>query len=455
MKKLILIFFLIIQTNYVWSQIISYELAESWSKEDVSSIYTQYGIPESAGAINYPVDGYKILYFTPDYNGDLVICSGAIFLPSGIGCSPPILSWQHGTESNNEGAPSNVGNSYNDLMGVVGAANGYIVTMSDFIGLGEGEGVHNYVHADTQASSIIDLIIYGKDFATDMLGITPNEQLFLFGYSQGGHATMAAVKEIETNYTDQLTITASCPMAGPYSMSGAQRLMLESGEPYPNPGYLPYVLFAYDKIYNLYDNISDVLKSPYSDSLYEMYDGSYDMWEINYEMWSIGQEIFGISPTNFTPIQIFEDEYYQEYLKNDNHPFKVALADNDVYDFIPQSSMLLLHCNGDDNVAYENSEIAYNYFIKNGAQDVQLEDLGSFTHTECANIAILGAKIWIDTMAELCEPTNIEETIKTTKKIICYMDFLGRHLDTHQHKASQNTITIYSDGSFDKNFKIE
>ena len=50
---------------------------------------------------------------------------------------------------------------------------------------------------------------------------------------------MAAVKEIEENYTDQLTVTGSCPMAGPYSMSNAQRLMLESGQPYPNPGYLP------------------------------------------------------------------------------------------------------------------------------------------------------------------------------------------------------------------------
>ena len=114
--------------------------------------------------------------------------------------------------------------------------------MSDFIGLGEGEGFHNYVHAATEASSTIDLIIYGKEFATEQLGIEPNNQLFLIGYSQGGHATMATVKEIEENYSDQLSVSGSCPMAGPYSMSQAQRLMLEEGEPYPNPGYLPYVL---------------------------------------------------------------------------------------------------------------------------------------------------------------------------------------------------------------------
>ena len=39
--------------------------------------------------------------------------------------------------------------------------------MSDFIGLGDGTGFHNYVHAESEASSTIDLILYGKPFAYD------------------------------------------------------------------------------------------------------------------------------------------------------------------------------------------------------------------------------------------------------------------------------------------------
>jgi hypothetical protein len=263
------------------SQIIYYELIKNWNQDEVENLYNQYGIPSSTGEINYSVDGYKILYFTPDFNGELVICSGAIFLPVEIGCSPPILSWQHGTESDDSGAPSNIGFTSNDLTGVIAASHGYIVTMSDFIGLGEGEGFHNYVHAETEASATIDLIIYGKEFATEMLGIQPSEQLFLFGYSQGGHATMAAVKEIEANYSDQLQVTASAPMAGPYDMSESQRLMLEAGNPYPSPGYLPYLLFAYNKIYNLYEDINDVLIPPYNNFLYNMYNGTYGMLTIN------------------------------------------------------------------------------------------------------------------------------------------------------------------------------
>ena len=68
------------------------------------------------------------------------------------------------------------------------------------------------------------------------------------GYSQGGHATMATVKELEINFINELTVTASAPMAGPYSMSEAQAEMLNTV--YPNPGYFPYIIFAYQNVYN-------------------------------------------------------------------------------------------------------------------------------------------------------------------------------------------------------------
>ena len=177
MKKIsVFLIFLVFGLN-LKSQIISFELEETWTILDVNQTYTNYGIPSIAGEINYEVNGYKVTYWTPDYDGSLVICSGAIFLPVGINCSAPILSWQHGTATHNDDIPSNL-QSANNILGIIAASHGYIVMMSDYIGLGEGEGIHNYVHADTEASSIIDLIIYGKEFAIDM-NIQPNNQLFL------------------------------------------------------------------------------------------------------------------------------------------------------------------------------------------------------------------------------------------------------------------------------------
>ncbi len=424
-----------------FSQIISYELVKSWTISEVEQMYNTNSLPSNVGNINFEVDGYKILYFTPNHNGDLVLCSGAIYLPKGTTCPSPVLSWQHGTSANDTWAPSNI-YSDNNVIGVVAASHGYIVTMSDFIGLGDGVGFHNYVHADTEASSTIDLILLGKEFAYDK-GVMPSAQLFLIGYSQGGHATMAAVREIEQNYNTQLQVTASVPMAGPYSMSGAMRDLMESGMPYPNPGYLPYVLFSYQNIYNLFDDITEVLLPPYNQYLFGMYSGSFSMYEINQTL-----------PEN--PIEIFQDEYYEDFLTDPNHPFNLALIDNDVYNFIPQSPMKLLHCNGDDNIPYENSEIAYNFFVEAGANDVYLEDGGDFGHVACAQLAIIGSKLWIDSMSEICEPESVDIldfNPPKDRELIGIVDLLGREQRNIQIN-NQVLIYFYDDGTYEKRCPI-
>jgi hypothetical protein len=420
------------------AQIISYDLVESWTLEEVQDIYDSGNLPQNTGQINFEVDGYKILYFTPNHNGDLVLCSGAIYLPKGASCPSPVLSWQHGTAVKDSAAPSNM-KSNNKRIGVVAASHGYIVTMSDFIGLGEGIGFHNYVHAESEASSIIDLIIFGKEFAYDK-GVMPNDQLFLMGYSQGGHATMAAVKKIEESDSLNIQVTGSVPMAGPYSMSEAQTDMLNLGLEYPNPGYLPYVLFGYHNIYNLFSNINDVLIEPYSQYLFSMYSGEYNMTEINETL-----------PEN--PIEIFQTQYYEDFLNNENHPFRVALLENDVYNFIPASPMRLLHCSGDDNVTYENSIMAYEYFINGGATDVELWDGGSFDHTTCAFFAIISAKIWIDTLSEICEPYNNStlDLNKNNEILISVTDLLGKN----PNKNEGFQLHIYDDGSVEKKYVVK
>ena len=75
---------------------------------------------------------------------------------------------------------------------------------------------------------------------------------------------------------------------------------------------------------------------------------------------------------------------------------KNKMLDNDLIDFSPQSPMMILHCNGDDNVPYENAIMAYDSFIELGSEDVFLLDGGNFNHSECALFSIISAKMWFD-----------------------------------------------------------
>ena len=435
-----------------YGQIITYELVQSWDVSEIQNIYSENLVPDYAGDINFGVKGYKVFYLTPNEKDSLVVATAAIFLPENNGFNSPILSWQHGTAVSNMGVPSAQIDNQNSL-GIMAASHGYITLMSDYLGLGEGEGDHNYCHSKTEASAIINLILASKDF-TESQGVGIGEQLFLMGYSQGGHATMAAVKEIEENFANQLSLTASCPMAGPYSMSTAQTTMLDVV--YPNPGYFPYVIFSYQRVYSNLYNTPEELFMPGFESLLELYDGNYSMGQINDSIWTIAENIYQISPSEFRPLDMIRTEYYNEYLNNTEHPFHLALVDNDLIDFTPQAPMQIIHCNADDNVPYENATIAHNAFIESGAnsEEITLIDGGNFNHNDCATFSVISAKLWFDTMLNDYESIGINETLIAKKQLKFVMNLFGKIVNPETIPDYVILLYVYDDGSVEKKINM-
>ena len=51
--------------------------------------------------------------------------------------------------------------------------------------------------------------------------------------------------------------------------------------------------------------------------------------------------------------------------------------------------------------------MAFNHLVETGATDVYFEDGGNFGLTACAQIAIIGSKLWIDTMSDICVPQSV------------------------------------------------
>ena len=93
------------------------------------------------------------------------------------------------------------------------------------------------------------------------------------------------------------------------------------------------------------------------------------------------------------PITIMKSEEIQNFEEDENHPLRITLQENDLWDWTPQAPMYLFHGEGDELVPYENSQMAYDQFLANGAQDVHLESIPESYggHSDVAPWALFGA----------------------------------------------------------------
>ena len=217
----------------------------------------------------------------------------------------------------------------------------------------------------------------------------------LVGAFEGDRLVGAATGTPLAEHADEFAITASAPGAGAYDMSGVMAEVMLSGEEYPQPYYLPYVLFAIDEYYNLYDSPSDYLKEEYASSLPPLFDGTHSGSEINDVMPSV-------------PLEILKPEIVEEFKDDDDHPLRQALRDNDLYDWTPKAPMRLFHSTGDDLVPIENAELAYDTFKKNGAKNVELYECDCGTHGEAAPILLFSGFAWIQSLTDKGQPLAVE-----------------------------------------------
>jgi len=337
--------------------------------------------------LNYDVDLYKIDYNTIDPEGNPTLASGLVIVPKSPTKSFPIMSYQHGTTLIKTNVASQLKGDFSVLPFL--ASDGYVMSCPDYLGFGDGTKLHPYLHAKSEASATIDMLR-----ATRLLckskGVLLNNQLFLIGYSQGGHATMATLKTIEEQYSTEFTVTACAPMAGPYDLSGVQLNFVMRDSAYATPGYLPYVLFAYNPIYKMYPSLKTVFLPGYYDE-FSPYFGDNPTHELSV--------VNSLWPASMIPLAVLQPLIVYSILQVPNDPLVQALKDNDLYNWAPVSPMLLCHCDSDEQVTFQNSVVAYNSFRKNNSTNVTLfMPLHGGTHETCVVPSFIRAISWFDSL---------------------------------------------------------
>jgi len=183
-------------------------------------------VPTLGQRARYPVTTYRLTYLTRDGEGREVTASALAAVPvKPAGRASPVMSWQHGTLFEDRRVPSN--NPTVSEPAVLLASLGYIVVAADYVGYGVSKGVpHPYLMSAPTASAVVDLLTAAR-YWRQTRGVVDNGQLFMAGYSEGGYATMAALRAMEASGSPHLAnLVGIAPGAGPYSVTATMDAML-------------------------------------------------------------------------------------------------------------------------------------------------------------------------------------------------------------------------------------
>ena len=363
-------------------QLIDYTHQSTMTQDEIIFILWFAGFDPVA---DFGISVYDIKYETEGEGGYIDTLSGLVAFPHSPIEAFPILSYQHGTAVNDASAPSLAGLTMDNpevlLISLVTAPSGYITLFPDYEGLGDPNKFHPFIIAESYTHSVVNMVRAVKQLSTELEGEDQfqfNDQLFLIGYSEGGYATMAVQRGIELNFSDEFTITTSCPMAGPYDLAGTMVEYFLSIPSYPKPFYVPFVLTSHLWYYQGEDvDFGDYFEPFWADTLPSLFDGTH-----------FGDEIDALMPEN--PLDIILPDVLEEFTNNEDHFFRQTLQQNTLLDWIPMSPTYLYHGIGDDIVPFQNAQIAYDTFVSNGADSVTLtlypEEMGG--HGEVATTCL-------------------------------------------------------------------
>ena len=378
MRFYLFVFTLLISFNSLSQELLSYTEIEHYTEKELKKIWEDNKINEWIVPISNGFKLYEVIYTTSWHDGNAIKASGLCFIPDNfLEKKPPQMVYHHGTRTLKK---TILHLESENAISAGFSADGYLVIMPDYIGLGKGDKFHLYQNSESEATACIDMLIAVQEL-NKQLSIKTNEQLFLTGYSQGGHACMATQKKLEAEYTNQFTITASSPMSGAYDMSGVQATVMT--KPYPEPVYLPYLLMGINEVYNITDS-DKLFRAPYDSLVPILYNGEYNLQEINAFLPEI-------------PADVVHPDLLKEYKENPNFKFNTALKENDLLDWKPETPTRICYCKSDKIVLYENSVVAFKKMKKNGSKKVELcKAAKKFGHVECAIFTSIYTKMWFD-----------------------------------------------------------
>ncbi|MES2583236.1 MAG: alpha/beta fold hydrolase [Pseudomonadota bacterium] len=305
------------------------------------------GLQPLSGTAKCDVKVVALNYHTVGVAGEQANASGVLLVPAGnCTASTALVAYAKGTDVQKPRTLANPADSETFMLAAMYAAQGYAVVATDYLGFAKSTySYHPYLHADTEASSVIDAIRAARN-AAYAVGANLSGKVMFTGYSQGGHASMAAHRAAERDHAAEINVVAGAHLAGPYNLSGSTKI--------PNAiagvqFFVPYMVTSYQKVYNnIYATPSAAFNAPY-DSYIETLLPSPTLTYTTLVTTGRLPGAKGETP-NQARDAVFKTAFTTDVQTNNNSPFYLAAKKNDMLGWNPKSKLLLCGGSGDPTV---------------------------------------------------------------------------------------------------------
>jgi acetyl esterase/lipase len=358
-------------------------------------------LAEAAGTPRCTITTYSLRYSTIGARGEATDASTALILPSGNhpACQGPrpVLLYAHGTSTNKDYDMARLRGEAK-LVAALFTAQGYIVVAPNYAGY-EGSSLpyHPFLNAEQQSADMIDALRAAR-VAMTRLKAQPGEQLFLAGYSQGGHVALATQRAMQQG--GEFKVTAAAGLSGPYAMARFADTVF-SGQ--PNAGitfYLPLIATSAQRAgAAIYDRPEELYEVQYASGIETLLPARIKPKELVKQGKLPKRALFALDSqpqgsgagAYFSNPHLVRTSYRDAYLQDlAAHPcddgdctpannLRKWMLKNDLRNYTPLSPLLLCGGSNDPSVPFFNATAAAEYFGLRGAPPivVDLEEQGA------------------------------------------------------------------------------
>jgi pimeloyl-ACP methyl ester carboxylesterase len=304
------------------------------------------GLQALTGKAQCDVQVVALHFATVGVNSEATDESGVLLVPAGACANTPapLVAYAKGTDVQKPRTLANPSDPETFLLVAMYAAQGYAVVASDYLGYAKsGYSYHPYLHADSEASSVVDSIRAAREAAAQQ-GVLLSRNVLLTGYSQGGHASMAAQRTIERDDPSEINVVGAAHLAGPYNLSGSFKL---SNAIAGYQFFVPFLVTAWQKVYgNVYSDVTQAFKLPYSNYIETLLPSP----TLNYTTLVTSGALPGGDPTAARD-QIFQPAFLADVQTNPANGLYLDAQKNDLLGWNPKARTLLCGGAGDPTVA--------------------------------------------------------------------------------------------------------